>query len=579
MAVVSSMFKEDPVFKALPESIGSLVVAIQRGTIALPDFQRNFVWEPKRTVELLKSVISRYPAGTLLTWEQKDGLNFGYRLFSGVSDTGRRPARLVLDGQQRLTSMYQALTGVGDHRFFIRVWPFIDRATMELRPLDEVDLDDAIFAHDSRRRSRYNPNDQEWQIKNATFPVSEYDRLRPWFKKLARSVEPDRDAADDLEELLNQFRDKYLQPLESYAFPVVDLPTGTPLVAVCNIFETLNRSGKELTPFDLLTAKFYPQDVYLRDLWDEALVRYPLLKEFKVEAYSVLQAMSLRARKSAQRSDVLNKLTAAEVSEHWEEAIAGMSDVLDFLKRQCGAVSSEWLPYGMILVPMAAVFAEITHLRSQAKAEAMEKLGRFYWCSVFTENYDQGANSQAGADYRALRAWLFSDGDERVPEAVAEFSLSDADLLLARYNRKAIFRGVMTLLVREGAKDFSTAQAISNLPPMALDTVRVFPKEAVLASEFEDLELRDPELILNRILVDKGMKKSIGDRLVKEYIEGQDAGTQRKLIEAVESHFIEAGEGSGLANQSYELFLRERLTQVADLIEGVTGCSIVYEGM
>ncbi|WP_432170860.1 GmrSD restriction endonuclease domain-containing protein [Streptomyces sp. 1222.5] len=572
------MFKEDPVFKALPESIGSLVVAIQRGTIALPDFQRNFVWEPKRTVELLKSVISRYPAGTLLTWEQKDEANFGYRLFHGVAATGRRPARLVLDGQQRLTSMYQALTGVGDHRFFIRVWPFVDRAAMELRPLDEVDLDDAIFAHDSRRRSRFNPNDQEWQIKNATFPVAEYDRLRPWFKKLARSVEPDRDAADDLEELLNQFRDKYLQPLESYAFPVVDLPVSTPLVAVCNIFETLNRSGKELTPFDLLTAKFYPQGVHLRDLWSEAIARYPLLQEFKVDAYGILQALSLRARGSAQRSDVLNKLTAQDVSEHWEATVSGMSDVLDFLKRQCGAVSPEWLPYGMILVPMAAVFPEITDLRSQAKATAMEKLGRFYWCSVFTENYDQGANSQAGADYKALRAWLFSDEEKRVPEAVAEFNLSDTDLLLARFNRKALFRGLMTLLVREGARDFGTAQAISNLPPMNLDTLRVFAKSAVSVSEFEDAELCDAELALNRILVDRGTRKDVGDRPLMEYIEAQDAGTQRKLIEAVESHFIEAGEGSGLASQSYELFLRERLTQIVDLIEVATGCSIVYEG-
>jgi hypothetical protein len=572
------MFKEDPVFKALPESIGSLVIAVQRGAIALPDFQRDFVWEPKRTVELLKSVISRYPAGTLLTWEQKDETHFGYRLFDGVTDSGRRPARLVLDGQQRLTSLYQALTGVGDHGFFIRVWPFIDRQAMKLRPLDEVELDDAIFAYDSRKRSRINPNDPDWQVSNATFRVSEYDRLRPWFKRLARHVEPDRDAADDLEELFNQFRDKYLQPLESYSFPVVDLPANTPLVAVCNIFETLNRSGKELTPFDLLTAKFFPLGVRLRNRWDEALGRYPLLKEFKVDAYSILQALSLRARGSAQRADVLNKLTAQEVDEHWEATVAGMSDVLDFLKRQCGAVSVDWLPYGMILVPMSAIFAEITALRPQARVKAMDKLSQFYWCSVFSENYDQGANSQAGADYRALRAWLFGDSDKRVPEAVSGFNLSDTDLLLSRYKRKALFRGVMTLLIREGARDFTTAQAFSNLPAKTLDVIRVFPKAYVEKSEFEDVELRDADLIFNHIVIDKDVRKDVRDRPLMEYVQEQDPATRRKLIEAFESHYIEAGEGSGFSTYSYELFLRERLTQVVDLIEAVTGNSIVYEG-
>ncbi|WP_172638898.1 GmrSD restriction endonuclease domain-containing protein [Streptomyces tailanensis] len=571
------MFKEDPVFKALPESTGSLVVAIKKGSIALPDFQRDFVWEPRRTVELLKSIISRYPAGTLLTWAQNDDVSFGYRYFDGVSGPERRPNRLVLDGQQRLTSIYQALTGTGDHKFFIRVWPFIDREAGCLRSLDDVELDDAIFAHDSRARSRFNPNDMAWQIDNATFPVSEYDRLRPWFKKLAREVEPDRDAADELEELLNQFRDSYLQPLESYAFPVVDLPASTPLVAVCNIFETLNRTGKELTPFDLLTAKFYPLGVHMRDLWNDALNRYPLISEFGVDAYGLLQAVSLRVRGTAQRADVLNKLTAQEVHSHWDSTVGGMSDALDYLKSQCGAVSSTWLPYSMILVPMAAVFTEITDLRSKARIEALEKLGHFYWCSVFSENYDQGANSQAGADYRALRDWLFTEEPERVPEAVENFNLVDADLLLARANRKALFRGVMTLLIRAGAKDFESAQAVSSISATTPDHIRVFPRKFIQESAFEDGELRDPDLILNRVLVNRGIKRAIRDRHIADYVEAEDPASQKKLSEVLESHLIETGEGGGLMGRAYEAFLRERLSLLIDLIEDATGRSIVYE--
>lgn len=574
---MSSMFKEDPVFKALPESTGSLVAAIRKGSIALPDFQRDFVWEPKRTIELLKSIISRYPAGTLLTWTQNDDLTFGHRHFEGVSDPERRPNRLVLDGQQRLTSIYQALTGTGDHRFFIRVWPFIDRAAGTLRSLSDVDLDDAIFAHDSRARSRVNPNDSEWQLTNATFPVSEYDRLRPWFKKLARKMELDRDDADELEELLNQFRDSYLQPLESYAFPVVDLPASTPLVAVCNIFETLNRTGKELTPFDLLTAKFYPQSVHMRDLWDDALNRYPLLNEYGVDAYGLLQAVSLRVRGTAQRTDVLNKLTAQEVQSHWDASVAGMSDTLDYLRSQCGVISSAWLPYGMILVPMAAVFADIRDLRPEMRLDAIEKLGHFYWCSVFSENYDQGANSQAGADYRTLIDWLFSEDPDRIPEAVQNFNLVDSGLLMARANRKALFRGVMTLMIRSGAKDFRSAQAISSTTTTTLDHTRAFPKKIIQESTFEDGELRDPDLILNRILVDKETKRAIRDRHLADYTEDQESASQKKLAEVLESHLIEASEGGGFMDRVYKKFLRERFSLLVDLIEDATGRSIVYE--
>ncbi|MFK0104850.1 DUF262 domain-containing protein [Streptomyces sp. NPDC091217] len=571
------MFKEDPVFKALPESTGSLVMSIKNGSIALPDFQRDFVWEPKRTVELLKSIISRYPAGTLLTWTQNDDASFGYRYFDGVDGTDRRPNRLVLDGQQRLTSIYQALTGVGDHKFFIRVWPFIDREKGCLRSLDDVELDDAIFAYDSRARSRFNPNDTDWQIENATFPVSEYDRLRPWFKKLARNVEADSQAADDLEELLNQFRDRYLQPLESYSFPVVDLPASTPLVAVCNIFETLNRTGKELTPFDLLTAKFYPLGVHMRDLWEDALNRYPLISEFGVDAYSLLQTVSLLERGTAQRADVLNKLSARDVNNHWDAAVAGMSDSLDYLKSQCGAISSSWLPYSMILVPMAAVFSKIADMRSKARTEALEKVGKFYWCSVFSENYDQGANSQAGADYRALHSWLFMEEPERIPEAVESFNLVDADLLLARANRKALFRGVMSLLIRAGAKDFDYAQAISSIQVPTLEHTRVFPRKFIQGLTFEDGELRDPDLILNRMLVSRDSRREIRDRHIAEYVESEELASQKKLSEVLESHLIEASEGSGLMERKYEPFLRARLSLLVDLIEDVTGQSLVYE--
>ncbi|MEV7638467.1 DUF262 domain-containing protein [Streptomyces rubiginosohelvolus] len=575
---MSSMFKEDPVFKASPESIGSLVVSIQKGLLALPDFQRSFVWEPKRTIELLKSVISRYPAGTLLTWEQSTDLQFGNRPFEGAPETpDKRPRRLVLDGQQRLTSLYQALTGTGDYKFFVRVWPFIDREEGVLRPLEEVDLETAIFAHDGNRRARFNPLDSDWQLENGVFSLSEYDRLRPWFKSLSREVGQDRDESDQLEDLLHQLRDTYLQPLDSYAFPVVDLPEQTSLVAVCNIFETLNRSGKVLGPFELLTAKFYPSGVKLRDLWEAAQQEYPLLVEFGVDPYSLLQAICLRSHSSAQRFDVLNKLSAVNIEKHWDETVAAAAEILDMLKRECGAISPQWLPYSMALVPLTAVYPEISHLKSHFRSTAREKLRQYYWCTVFSENYDQGANSQAGADYKLLRNWV-TDKSDQAPEAVEDFSLTDADILSARANRKALFRGFVTLLIQAGAKDADSVQAFSNMPAheSSLDTVRAFPKSWLEVSG-NNPEGFGPELILNRVLVQRSTKRSIRERLLPEYIDGQEPGSQRKYLEVLDSHLIESDPESGFQQRNYAKFLRERLSRLVEEIESVTGQSVIYD--
>ncbi|MET8540281.1 DUF262 domain-containing protein [Kitasatospora sp. NPDC004799] len=569
------MFKEDPVFKTNPETVGSLIRSIHDGSLALPNFQRSFVWEPKRTVELIKSIILRYPAGTLLTWEQSSSHRFDSRPFEEAPESnGIEPRRLVLDGQQRLTSLYHALSGKGEYQFFIKVWPFIDESNYSLRPLEEVELETAIVAYDTRGRLRFNPLDEEWQLANGTFPLSSFHELRKSFRALSRAVVEDRERQDLLEETLHQLREGYLQPLESYPFPVVDLPESTSLLAVCNIFETLNKTAKPLGAFELLTAKFYPSGARLREWWERGQEEHPILVEFDVDPYNLLQAISLQARGSAQRADILGKLTSDELKQFWDDSITAAADVLDVLKRECGVISPQWLPYGMLLVPMAAIWSELRSLRPQQQARARERLLQYYWCSVFTKNFDQGANSQVGADYKLLKDWVV-DPSAQEPEAVKDFDLTDADLLSARANRKALYRGVMSLLVQRGAKDFQSAQAVSNirLSEAKLETVQVFPKVWLQRNASEP----SADLILNRIMVDGETRRSIKGRSIQEYVEAQDATAQKRLLETLESHLVNVEEGYGFRSADYADFLQERLSLVLEAVEDVTGQSVVMD--
>ncbi|MFJ9771751.1 DUF262 domain-containing protein [Kitasatospora sp. NPDC101157] len=572
---MTSMFKEDPVFKTNPETVGSLIRSIHDGSLALPNFQRSFVWEPKRTVELIKSIILRYPAGTLLTWEQSSSHRFDSRPFEEAPEnTGVEPRRLVLDGQQRLTSLYHALTGKGEYQFFIKVWPFINESDYTLRPLEEVELETAIVAYDTRSRLRFDPLDEEWQLENGTFPLASFHELRKSFKALSRAVVEDRERQDALEETLHQLREGYLQPLESYPFPVVDLPESTSLLAVCNIFETLNKTAKPLGAFELLTAKFYPSGARLREWWERAQEEYPLLVEFDVDPYNLLQSISLQARGSAQRADILGKLTSDELKQFWEGSVIAAADVLDILKRECGVISPQWLPYGMLLVPMGAIWAELRALRPQPQAEARARLLQYYWCSVFTENFDQGANSQVGADYKLLKGWVTGQ-DAQAPEAVANFDLTDADLLSARANRKALYRGVMSLLVKGGAKDFRSAQAVSNVRPSEakLEAVQVFPKLWLQRGSNEP----SADLILNRVMVDGDTRRAIRGRPIHEYVETQDEAARKRLLETLESHLVNVEDGYGFRSADYADFLQERLSLVLEAVEGVTGQAVVLD--
>ena len=108
-----------------------LLQQINNRDLALPDFQRSFVWEPNGTRELLASIIRAFPAGNLLF------LRGGSKVFlpraveeAPVLD-GHEPQLLVLDGQQRLSSLYQALYGVGNHRFFVDIAALMADADVE----------------------------------------------------------------------------------------------------------------------------------------------------------------------------------------------------------------------------------------------------------------------------------------------------------------------------------------------------------------------------------------------------------------------------------------------------------------
>lgn len=96
-----------------------LLNQIHCGEIVLPSIQREFAWPPARICRLLDSIAQEYPIGNVLLWETY--LDIQYRTFAAdlrphqmhaiKSNSFKRKLRVVLDGQQRLQSLYIALYG------------------------------------------------------------------------------------------------------------------------------------------------------------------------------------------------------------------------------------------------------------------------------------------------------------------------------------------------------------------------------------------------------------------------------------------------------------------------------------
>ncbi|TDC68223.1 DUF262 domain-containing protein [Actinomadura sp. GC306] len=561
-----SAYDADPIFETQHPQLSNLITRIRSGDLALPNFQRDFVWEPQRTVELLRSVISRYPVGTLLFWKQnRDEPAFAYRNFEEAPQANQAPAELVLDGQQRLTSLYQALTGSGDEKYFFKLDEFVENS--RVLEVHEIDFEKAIHIQPLNGRKR---QEVTFSQEDSFFGVFEVEKFDDWLDSYAEQKGGgDRQAEKHIKQLYRGVRDRYLVPLRSYGFPLVSLPESTPLEAVCTIFETLNRTGKQLGVFELLTARFYPKGVNLRELWQEAQESYEVFEEFKIDPYSVLQAICLRSHKSAQRADVLKRLTADDIEEHWTPVLKGFIGSLDLLEADCGVLSPKWLPYSMILVPMAAAWPEIQALKPLERATPRRKLQQYFWCTVFTGNFDQGANSQAGADHAKLKEWLGRD-DSPAPEAIADFNVTASSIRSATTRRKALYAGLLCLTVAAKAQDFHTGQTMtqSRVRENKIDSHHIFPKAFLVRNSFDE----SSELILNRALIDADTNRIIRDKAPSVYLpEMMEAHGREKLESVMISHAIpfQSTEGA-LAEDRYSDFLDKRLELVIELIESVT---------
>jgi hypothetical protein len=583
-------------FQTNPEHIEFLLDKIGMGELVLPEFQRDFRWAEDRTARLLSSVIARFPTGALLLWSQSASAGaqqpVGRRPVEGAPAIPAPTFRFILDGQQRLTALYRALRGISEEeRYFVEIAALLDRETLELKDPDDIDwdavvVDSTLTRRDIGRLARARAKAREdgadpasvlaehdqpgYQGRHWRFPVHRLKDFHDWLEEVVDQL-PASDDGRATAKAFRNMRDRYLKYLDDYQYPVVTLDQDTSLVAVCRIFETLNKSAVVLGPFELLTAKFFPDEVNLRDLWDAAKTDHAILEEFGVDPYSVLQALTLRTRGDAQRAGVLNKLTADDVKDGWASTAAGMAAAARLLQEDCGVMSSSWLPYQMLLVPLGAIWNEVEAMQGPAQADAKSKLRRYFWCTSFTANFDQGANSQAQADYLALKRWIAGD-DTAAPEALGETKPIRVDVLESATTRKtAYFKAVMALLAKTGARDFHEGGQMT--PPRVREQVieahHVFPKRWLKDQDFES----SPDLILNQTPINKSTNASIGAKPPSEYYGTlQSELTQHDLDGVLASHLINA---ETLKHDDYDEFLAARSGALIDALNDVIHPKVV----
>lgn len=551
-----------------PRSLKELLGEIHDAKSALPEFQRDFVWDPSATKELIVSIAKGFPAGSILRIHHSgDNSLFASREFQGAKPLNEnQPTFLVLDGQQRLTSLYQSFYGVGDYRYFIEL----------KKLLAGEEFEECIFSLKETRAKRYE-EEIATQAEELLLPLSilqneAFEKFSSWILKVSGFLHSDN--ANALvrlqEELQGKIQNRWIQTINDYKFPVVTLPGNTEAEAVCTIFETLNRTGVRLSAFDLLTARFWPQGINLRGDWEEARQQYPLLDSMEIDPYYLLQALTLCARQTpgCKRSEVLG-LKGEDFRAWWPRIVEGYSKALEYLQEACGVITPKWLPYAAIPIPMAAVLAKTSSLVGPQVGANQLKLTRWYWCSVLNQTYENPPNSQAAKDFVELQEWL-SGGRE--PSAVSNFNPDEVgDLRQVTSRQRALYKGLMGLIIQNGAKDFHTLETITGevMRARQIDDHHIFP-DAYLRGEKQKYPPNAGDHILNRTLIDSETNKRIGKNPPSKYISeieqalAESGGNTGQIFE---SHFCSIDE---LKADEVADFWSSRESKIRNAIKEVT---------
>lgn len=528
-----------------------LLEGIDDHSIALPAFQRDFEWTDQDVRSMVSTVLRGWPAGSLLTMRGGSSPFFETRPFefSPPTELDADPRMVVLDGQQRLSALYQAFWDRGPYVYAVDTSAIVDP--------DVDDIDQAIVSFERGDWERRGLNRQA-RVTGDLIPLPSLVSS-PAFFAWREEIE-DRAVAERLASLYPA-----LGAAENYAFPVIELDPYLEAQEIAAIFERLNRTGTALTTFDLVVARSYEPEVWnLRDAWEETRATHPLTAHFLAEdGLPILQTIALLSRGDVRQSAVL-RLEPSVVQSYWSRASQGVEGALDFLYGRCGVREIGWLPYRGMLLPLAALATE-----DLLTPNHVGVLDRWFWSVAFGLGYEVAANTALVSDYRSLEGALRRKEDLSVPR-IHPGIIFDA----SRRRPAAIWRAFQCALAANGAQDLS-GETLNYMEP-GDEASR--PPDIVAGSIYKAQDSppsMDPpahQRVLGLVLMNRQTRAVVRRRGLQGVLaDTEETYGHARTQEVLQGQFLPSPGEVELSN--IELFLQTRLKSVLEFL-GARGAAI-----
>ncbi|MDY6050067.1 MAG: DUF262 domain-containing protein [Corynebacterium sp.] len=573
--------------------LDDLFTRIDRGDLQLPDFQRDFKWNIDAIRELLVTVLRGYPMGAFMVLATRNApRRFASRPVAGAPVGQAEPGWLLLDGQQRLTTLYRTMQGDG----------FVDTVDSREKPIrrrffvdiagalgEDIMPDEAVFSVDEEGRVRsfferkfdFPLTSTEAYIRAGVVPVA--DLLG---EKAAEILLGYATHGDAEREAVQTFTSQVLAGVANYRVPIIRIDPQTAQAGVGSIFAHANYAGLPMDVFELLTAVFANEDPTF-DLQADWARTEQQLREHRVFAaigsteFLMSVALLVTARKgvaSGHREDIL-RLTLAEYIPAAEEMRAAFAEAFRFITVR-GMYSAEQVPYAGQLISLAVILALLGETPDAARhTGSYDRLNRWFWSGVFGELY--GSHSlitRMGHDCTEVSEWVraaMNCNGVLEPATVRDATFAESRFFSLSRDSSA-HKGIYTLLMARGARDWRTGEAFTEVNYEELDPGfhRVFPLQWGRANGVDPILLNS---VLNLTPMGKRTEELRAGTAPSRYVlrvEGKSLLTSDEFRAVVASHLLDP---DLLLSDDVYRFFQDRRERFVRMISEAMGKPVIRD--
>ncbi|MEM1088491.1 MAG: DUF262 domain-containing protein [Pseudomonadota bacterium] len=508
-----------------------LLADIDQGLIGLPRFQRDFVWSLEKSAALVDSILKGFPIGALIFWRTTEKLKDHRQL--GNLTLPEPPAgqdrNYVLDGQQRLKSLYASLRGStvtlanGRERDFKNIWVDLSKCA--------VDDDFCVTDLTDRDETRCIPLHELFENSSL---------------KLARRF------PEDTHDRIETYRDA----IAAYQISYVQLQNA-PIPVASEVFTRVNIGGEKLTLFEIMVAKTFDADqgFDLLTEWEALAADLENVKYDTVGAITALHIVAMIAGQDVRRQKILD-MKREDFIEVWPQAVKALKRAVDFCRQTAGMRVSRLMPYTSCLAPIAYFL----HIRgSKVSAKDSKALLRYLFSAGWAERYTGPLDTNLNQDRLSM------DGLFKTGVLTLEFSAEISSERIAEQEfraNEAFSKTILAVMARKDPKDFATNASV-DLDNSAMQRANsrnfhhFFPRAFLRKRGISAAELTGNSIANITLVGDQLNKHVIRARKPSDYLAEFKAENQ-SFARCLKSHHINSGDNSPVWDDDYEGFVKMR---------------------